>query len=493
MQDLRAVSERPNADLGPRPEHPRRMQAWAIVDQFLDAARWIWRARRCDGQVGRDCYREFNQTLGRIERSARNGSLAECELIIGTIRLWRRQAASLLNDLSGRSTLVQVKLGDWRKVYLELDALCPWRQAEKELLRYWQPGRTEVVYVEEQPFAGAADAVSDAAARNSASTVLVHCDPKRWQDAPISASEFCIFFCTEIAAKLHATDMLPDEAVLRSLDAAALRDLVEKLCAADPNRSVVLFIENLHLLEEALTPKTDWERAIDFLDRIEDEIGNLALTVHSCDGDYVWQRFQNQCKSPHLFRPVPVRLLPLDGVEQWLDRLFSTTGLYFTEEAHAETYRITGGHPFLLASLANCIAADYNGQVSSAPICPRIDAQQVTAAATAKRYQADARRFSTAFARQLDHDTDSERRLLLYLLARATRRGATDCTSRILSNDSAPYDQLSVPAIEAILGPWIDSEVVTTKLDGGDVNYTLRIFSFAEWVAGEKPTINNLT
>lgn len=490
LQDLPNISAQPTAVLPARPQASRRPQAWTFVDEFTTAARWIWRGRRSLGPAREACLSQFRRITTNIENEANASLLADRRLFSGTAQVWARQVVPLLNDTSGATTFVPVLLRPWESVYLELGSMCPWLQKSRELNREWRPGKTEIVFVASQPMAGARQAIEEAVRRSPIRSVLAVCDLARWEGMTIGLDEFCASLCGDIARALNATERLPDDAILGGTTSDGIRDLIRQLCEIDADRTVVLLVENIHLIQMVVSPGTERDRAIQFLGRMESEIHNLALAVQSTDRDDTWTRFKRQIAPTRACPEIIVPLLSEDGVQQWLFRQFNDFGPYFTTAAVREAYLLTGGHPILLASLSQSIAVDYNAQTMAAPIAPQIDAAEITAAANATLYQAQVQSFSVALARQLWHDVNRERRLLMYLLAWCNfwnNRPATADEIAGWSLGSTP--SLSAPDIASTLETWVQYEVVTATEAANTTYYAFRSRSFARWVEQQRSVI----
>ena len=295
LQDLSTISAQPTAVLPSRPPSPQRSQAWALMDEFIAAGRWIWRAQRSRGPAREVCLREFNRIITGVENAASTSSLADRRLITGTVQLWRRQVVPLLNDASAATVFVPVKLRPWESVYLELGfPLCPWLQVTGDLNREWQPGKTAITFVASQPMAGARQAIEEAVTRNPTKSVLALCDLTRWVAAPIGLDDFSTTLCCDIAGALNANDRLPEAAILNAFTLDAKRDLIGQLCSIDQTQTIVLLVDNVHLMQSVVSPGGARDRAIQFLGQLESQFHNLASTFHSTDCDDTWWRFKRR-------------------------------------------------------------------------------------------------------------------------------------------------------------------------------------------------------
>ena len=158
-------------------------------------------------------------------------------------------------------------------------------------------------------------------------------------------------------------------------------------------------------------------------------------------------------------------LVSQEGVRQWLDQEFRQFG-HCTADAVGRAYTLTGGHPALLASLSQSLAVSYNAQTPAAPISPLLDVPEIDSAAATTLYRAKVQDFSIALARQLKHDFQPERRLLMYLVASynapLNRPGAP---ADELARSSATYPTaLSAPDITTRLENWVEYGVISPRL-----------------------------
>lgn len=491
LQDLRTVSAQPTAVLPTRPPSPQRAQTWALLDEFIAAGRWVWRARRSQGPAREVCLREFNRIITHVENAATTSSLADRRLITGTVQLWRRQVVPLLNDMSAATVFVPVKLRPWESVYLELGfPMCPWLQVIGDLNREWQPGKTAITFVASQPMAGARQAIEEAVKRNPTKSVLAVCDLTRWVSAPIGLDDFSTALCRDIAGALNANDRVPEAAILNAFTLDAKRDLIGQLCSIDQNQTIVLLVDNVHLMQRVVSPGGARDRAIQFLGQLESQFHNLALTFHSTDRDDTWWRFKRRIAPARACPEIKVLLLSQEGVQQWLDQQFREFGPYFTAEAVGRAYTLTGGHPALLASLSQSLAVSYNAQTPDTPISPLLDVPEVDSAAATTLYRAKVQDFSTALARQLKHDFEPERRLLMYLVASYNAPLNRPATADELARSSAIYPTaLSAPDITARLENWVEYGVISATETPVGIFYGFRSLSFARWVDQQGPTI----
>ena len=379
-------------------------------------------AQRCQGNTRAECLKVFLNELRKIERKANRSTLVERKLILGVAVLWRDQAKPLIEDVSVQTHFVRVKLRRWHEVYVELERSCPWVQAGDALYQFWQPGRTVVTFVGSLPYADAGRAVELAAVNSNGTCVLVTCDMKRWASSPGGPSpslrKFCIYLCETVAAKLGAADQLPAAAELGKLALSESCRLLAKLCESTPERCIVLSLENAHLLVSSAKPWPNGDCWLEQLGRLEQQIHNLALTIPSRGGEAAWRRLQTGLQLPVEPPRLLVRMLSRRGADQWLRLQFDAAGVYFNDSGLERVYRLTGGHPRLLAVLSDCVAILYNNLAAALPAGPIIDASVVDMAAERTQYKEMARRFSRALAADLGRRVYDERRLMLFLLAR---------------------------------------------------------------------------
>lgn len=91
-------------------------------------------------------------------------------------------------------------------------------------------------------------------------------------------------------------------------------------------------------------------------------------------------------------------------VQLWLSRQFDAAGVCFDESGLERAYRLTAGHPRLLAVLSQGVAMLYNNLPETLPR-PIIDTAVVDIAADGTQYRNLVRRFSRTLAADLENST----------------------------------------------------------------------------------------
>ena len=308
---------------------------------------------------------------------------------------------------------------------------------------------------------------------------------------PSIFARFCGELCKAVAIALQATSKLPDAAGLLALTPDATFDFIKSLCTVDQDLCVVLLIDNAHLLFTGIKPFPAYDEAIKLLNRLEQEIHNLALTLESSGSDAVWSDLKRRLTTTLDPCSVYVPLLAQDGVDQWLRSQFDTFGLHFDAGGARRMFDLTGGHPLLLDSLSRCVARAYNSQTTDKPQCPVVDQPVVDAAAKSKVYASDVNKYSRALARKLDHDCDKKRRTLLYVLAEFNVRDQDQRSANVsdIAGRSMAHSTLRVKDIQQTLDMLKRIEVVTEIAGVNDNHYIFRSFSFARWVYDHGPKI----
>lgn len=477
LMDLKAASSKAVIDKLPkRPDVLGRKSTWSIIDHFVRAARWAWRARQSQGATRVKCWDAFGRELGVAERLADNEELAERKLALGVALHWRRQVRSLLEVIKPVEGFVRIKLRRWDRVYPQLAADYPWRSADDQLHETWRPGHTAVTWVYSQPLAMPGAAIRMAARNNARPTRPVTIDLANCRNAAVRAGLWRTIY-TEVANRLKET---PADPAHKSSD--QLIQWIAQLCHKHHQQCVLLVIRNADLLNSVFQPTSRADRLVELLCRMEREIPNFALTLESSAALNERQQWEHRMGSVPLHQ-LYLPLLTLRGVGGWLKRQFDPGGVFVDRSAVYEVSRLTGGHPYLLDHLAHGMAAAYNGHLRESPPGPVLSRKEVGDASVATSYLDAVQRYGQALASVLRRREDEAVRVILDLLAgiKVDQDREVDAAElKKLSDDS--FYAFSLDAIAKMLASWEALQVVEGWERSGVRVYRLRSLSFAQWL-----------
>ncbi len=244
----------------------------------------------------------------------------------------------------------------------------------------------------------------------------------------------------------------------------------------------MLALDNAHRLLSRRRPWPNNGLWLEQLGRLEKETHNLALTMHSRGGERVRNQLWRRLGLPTEPCLVHVPVLTRRGVQVWLSRQFDAAGVCYDESGLERAYRLTGGHPRLLAVLSQCVAMLYNNLPETLPQGPIIDAAVVDIAADCTQYRNLVRRFSRALAADLENSTARRPRLKLFLLADINIDKGQPANVRNIADGSIPFEILRVRDIQPVFDAWEKMDVIERVAGETQDAYWLRSRSFAEWL-----------
>lgn len=374
-----------------------------------------------------------------------------------------------------------IKLRPWNQVYRELDDECPWQQASETLQSAWPPGLTAITIVDGQPSAGIREAIELAVEKNPIRTVLVWCDVKQWDRRSVTFVDICQFLCQEIAQELGTTDMIPTPATLQAQPLPVTCDTIHRMCRSMPERCVVLALQHVEVFGKVL-PTPTVGAVFDVLSQLEENIANFSLVLQTTDVPGTLGHIKGSRPNGIRTVEVHVKLLSERGVKDWLNKQFAESGVGFSSDGYAAAFDLTGGHPRLLRVLACCLRDAYNSKHHPIINSPLISQAAIQAAAEHSDFREAVQLYSRALARRLQHDIDSDVRVLLYATAECDPTRHTPITPANVQTFCTRYRVLTWDYIFAKYQEWVKLEIlreVKTSLGPG---YRLRCFAFAEWL-----------